>query len=746
MRSRRAGISPGLDARRVQYLSAIARPRLSALSPVVSFPIAWAIGILLGQIHLLRSQQNWSAEVWLVLAVVPVAFLIGAFAGRWVAGRFRERWLNWGLDEDGGASWGPSNRTVLIACTAVGWLELIHQFAAAGTVPLLSSNIDVARFALPGGPSVILTNLLAIAIVLALVRPRQLFSREAMFEWAIVLVCLSGYALQGGRGSLVLPIVVALIARWAFWGRPRLPVVAWLALALAGLITISGIFFARSTQESGAFQAEFYAKVLPGTPSVLYPLVPIDLAYATNFQTLAAVIGHFPDDEPYAGGAFSASALDRVIPGARDLSTTTNQINPPWTTATLAGPLWADGGLVVVIIGSALTGLLTNLAYWLYRRTRQLRFALLSSYFLYLALFGIYTSLWTQQPDWLLLIPGLLLAGTFAQRGLPEGEASWERQPRAPGTDRSRVRRHVVVAVITGAACVALAGVVLASVVPPGGKELTGAGHLAASAGSQVGPSRAVTDSGSEDATSLIYRLRRDPDGTRLRADPLSGSGGKAVRIAGRTAAGAGYDVYTEPGKAPRLYRFEREGPRRISYRVSNVASGEITDTGTFRIDALPRGDQRRLFVANWRGTTPKLFVVDSGPERDPGIQVRTASSGFDRVVARRSVGLAKFDPENWDFDVFDMFNPLDGSPPSADLVATKFEGSIGNAEEHVISGESGLHEFAVQRVIALRAADARGLTFLAARVLDNGVVLALDLPHAGSGSDVRAADLFDFD
>ena len=29
------------------------------------------------------------------------------------------------------------------------------------------------------------------------------------------------FALQGGRGSVVLPIVVAILARWLYWGRPN---------------------------------------------------------------------------------------------------------------------------------------------------------------------------------------------------------------------------------------------------------------------------------------------------------------------------------------------------------------------------------------------------------------------------------------------------------------------------------------------------------------------------------------------
>lgn len=348
----------------------------------------------------------------MVIVLVPASFVIGGLLGQNLVAR---------LSVPRGASAQRIPRqllTVLWVFVGIGYLELVHQWVAAGTIPLLSGQIDAARISQAGGPTIILVDFLTVAVIVALAAPQRLRSREALVPLMIAGVGLCGFALQGGRGPLALPIVVAFLARAFLWQRPSTRSV--LALALALVLLSTGVFYARTDQHrSQPFERELYGRVLPSTPRLLQPLVPLHIGIATNFTSLNGVVDHFPDGRPYGYGAYSAEGLDLFIPGARDLEGITEELTPPWITSTVAGPLWADGGPLIVVIGMALIGALVQGAFALAVRMRTLATTLAMAYLTYMALFGIYANLWTQQPDWLLVIPLLLLAGGLAEGSIP---------------------------------------------------------------------------------------------------------------------------------------------------------------------------------------------------------------------------------------------------------------------------------------------------------------------------------------
>jgi hypothetical protein len=303
---------------------------------------------------------------------------------------------------------------VLLACVVIGYAELAHQFVGAGTVPLFASNIDAARFAQPGGPTIVLTDLLTVAVIAALALPPQLVSRSALPELAIAAIALFGYVLAGGRLLLVIALMSALIARSLRGHVPRARAI--LASALAVLALVSGFFFLRTSQhQDNPFEREVYERVLPGTPAPVQPLVPLHLGIALNFEALARVVEFFPEEAPYGYGAYNALAIDLVIPQARDLGAITARLSGPWVTSTAAGPFWADGGLPAVAVGMALIGLISTAAYELASRTKDLRHALPAGYLVFLAFFGFYHNMWTQNVDWLFVTPALYALGTIAQ-------------------------------------------------------------------------------------------------------------------------------------------------------------------------------------------------------------------------------------------------------------------------------------------------------------------------------------------
>jgi hypothetical protein len=385
------------------------RLNASLLSPLLAFPLAWAFGALLSQVHLLDAQGSWPPEMIAVVVAVPLAFVAGGLIGEGIAAattRIRAARVETRISE-------RAFRRLLVAIVAIGLLEVAHQFAKAGTIPLLSGSIDAARFS-QGGPTVVLTDLLTVAAILALARPRDLFARSARFELGIAAVSIGAFGLQGGRGSVVLPIVVAILARWLYWGRPS-PYLLTGGVVLAVLAISAGFFLRVYQHPTTPFESELFGEVLPPLPFFLKPLIPVYLAITTNFLALKGIVGHFPTVAPYGHGVFDAVALDNFISGTKHIGDVSALTTPPWVTSTVAGPLWADGGLTWIVPGIALTGVAAGGAYAAAIRTCSFRWAMAAAYLFFLALFGLYTNLWTQQIDWLIVVPLLIVFGAFAE-------------------------------------------------------------------------------------------------------------------------------------------------------------------------------------------------------------------------------------------------------------------------------------------------------------------------------------------
>ncbi len=378
------------------------------LSPLLTFTAAWIFAALLSQYRLLNGEVPWSAIVLVVVVAVPLAFVAGGLIGEGFALARARRAEASDVPKE-----SKTYRRVLLVLLALGLLELVHQFAKIGGVPLLSPGGGALRFS-QGGPTIILTDGLTVAAIVALVRPQRLLSRESRFELLVAAAALGGFALQAGRGSVVLPVFVAIAARWLYWGRPR----NWMFIAgaLLGFAAVVFGFYLRTRQNPyNPFESELFGEIIPDTPFFLQPLVPIYLAITTNFLALQGVVGHFPTGEAFGGGAFDAIGLDIVFHGARNLSDVSGTITPPWVTSTVAGPFWADGGFIVLIPGMAATGFISAGAFAMAVRTRTFRWSMIAAYLLYLAIFGLYTNLWTQSLDWLLVVPLLLIVGAIAE-------------------------------------------------------------------------------------------------------------------------------------------------------------------------------------------------------------------------------------------------------------------------------------------------------------------------------------------
>jgi oligosaccharide repeat unit polymerase len=714
----------------------VARLNSTLLSPLLTFTTAWILAALLSQYHLLNGQQGWSTIVIVVVAMVPVAFVAGGLIGEGLA-LGRARW-------DDAAPAPRESRTyrrVLLVLLVVGLLELAHQFAKIGGVPLLSPGGSALRFS-QGGPTIVLTNALTVAAIVALVRPQRLLSRESRFELTIALIALGGFALQAGRGSVLLPVIVAIAARWLYWGRPR----NWMFLA-GGLLAFAAVvfgFYLRTRQNPyNPFESELFGEILPGTPFFLQPLVPIYLAITTNFLALQGIVGHFPTGEAFGGGAFNAIGLDIIFSGARNVSDVSGTITPPWVTSTVAGPLWADGGFIALIPGVAATGFISAGAFAMAIRTRSFRWSLVAGYLLYLAIFGLYTNLWTQQLDWLLVVPLLLAVGAITEDPAePPGLTGWAwgrirrmtgraAAPSPPTTEPATTRQRSAFdqkaskgLVLLGAGIVAIllvSGLVIQPLLPepyplissqilPKGVARSGAVMTNSDRPSDNEPLQWVSGRGHQ-ASLYAYTPGR----------PLS----EAERLAKLTipeqVADSDFDVNVwPPWRAEALFSFQQL-PRNLSVTVTPTWSVDgNAESFLAPLSTPPAGATREFMIGNWGGEKPDLFVITRGDSSSrPLLQILSGESGFYRQAYAARLPWRGLSPRTWAVQVA----PIVGLPKKdperlfrgdrVDLVLIHHDPGEEHSMVHVLLGETGFEWDAIRRDLDNSGAVAKGTEFL---------------------------------
>jgi oligosaccharide repeat unit polymerase len=710
----------------------------TVLSPLVAFTGAWIFAALLSQYRVLGVGVPWSEIVVAVVVAVPIAFLAGGLIGEGVA--LRRTAVDAPRSEP---RLNDAYRKILVVLLAVGLLELLHQFAKIGGIPLLSPEGGSLRFE-QGGPTIILTDGLTVAAIAALVRPQRLLARESRFELAIAAAALGGFALQAGRGSVILPVIVAIAARWLYWGRPRAPI--FVAGGLLAFVAVVFGFWLRTRQNPyNPFESELFGEIVPGVPFFLLPLIPIYLAITTNFLALQGVVGHFPTGEAFGGGAFNSVGLDIVFSGARNISDVSAAITPPWVTSTVAGPLWADGGFIALIPGVALTGFISAGAFAMAQRTRSLRWSMIAGYLLYLAVFGLYTNLWTQQLDWLIVVPLLLIVGAIAEDPKhPPGLTgrAWARIKRMTGRGSVADRTVETVGttetasngggdgklalrlVLVGVGVVALlvaAGLAiqpllrepyprLATVQLPPSLD----GSLAVMTnGDRPNDNEPVVWVRGKGHTADLYSYL--PGRPRSETELLA-----SIEVP-QDVSRASFDVSSWfPWRAMALFSFEQL-PRNLSITVSPTWDSDGPARSFLApISAPPPGATRELMVANWGGQRPDLFVITRGdPQSRPVLQILSGESGFRRQAYAARLPYRGVGTDEWSLEIA----PIVGLPPKSeqrnfrgdrlDLVLIHHDPDEEHSMVHVLLGESGFEWNAIRRSLDNSGAVPVGTQFL---------------------------------
>lgn len=595
---------------------------------------------------------------------------------------------------------------------AVGYGALTYQFASAGHIPLFSRNIDLARVALPGGPTAVLPSALGVVVIATLTRRQRLLSREAFPEFLVAAVALLGATLQGGRLPIILPLAIVLVARSIVWGLPRRELIIAGVLFVAALFTTA--YYYRASQHPWTpFESELLHEVLPSIPWFLRPLVPLHIALVTNLDALSHITTQFPIVQPFGHGIYSSAAFDSVLPAARHVSAVSATISPNFITSTFAGPLWADGGLPLVLIGAGLFGFMSTLAYAYARRTRRVSFVFLSAYLYVVALMGIYLNLFTDTADWLLLIPLLFGVGLFGEvKPAAGGRASKPQRP------QRRLTRAVLVTagLIAGADLVAASalgmilrgpqGVFKAEVSVP----ITLAAAHVFSDGDVFGKKLVLWSAHPARRSLDISRLSFDfPDFWERRTHAFTVEPIERVRSVGGPVV---VDVASfRIGESEALFTAAQTGAR-LRIRVFDLRALQRPAEYLVPVGAPPAHVARQIEVSRWSGAIADLFVIDlSAPPTRIRVRVFSGESGFQaKLVDVRTRPLAS----SWTYLSVDV-GRLGG--PKPDLLVVDRRGQSGRLELHLASGESRYQHFVLDVPTEIRARDAgRYRVLLAAR------------------------------
>jgi hypothetical protein len=700
------------------------RLNASVLSPLLLFPLIWVSMALLAQIHLLHIQGAWSTVMIGVVAAVPLAFIAGGLIGEGVAQAATA--LSASRSET--KIEDRTFRRMLVGLVGIGLLAEAYQFARAGTAPLLSGSIDTARFS-EGGPAILLTDLLTVAVIAAMTRARNPFGRESRFELGISIVALGAFALQAGRGNVVLPIVVVIIARWMYWGRPS-PYL----LTAGGLVAFFAIcfgFYLRVYQHpTTPFEAELFGEVLPPLPFFIKPLIPLYLALTTNFVALAGIVEHFPTVAPFGHGAYDAVALDRFVSVSKSVSGVSGELTPPWVTSTVAGSFWADGGFWVLIPGVAVTGVLTAGAYAAATRTRSFRWSMAAAYLLFVAIFGLYTNLWTQQLDWVIVTSLLFVFGAFAenpdsppgivgvtwgkirkissqQSTSPPPPASAEPVDTGSGADQRQRglgpgTKATIVSGLVAVIALLIAGVIIQRTLP----EPYALTHTIPLPKSISRAEAIFTDSGRVSENTQVYWVERAGRTVNLHTfDPVSR---KTALTSFRSSGLPGktyYDVGVWlPMSIPALFEIQ-QAPSRLYVTVRRSDNGKVVRRYSRTLHAPSPGDYRSYEIASYDSPRADLFIVDRGLSTSRAhLSILSGESGFRSQVYGTALPFRGAAPREWSLSVGELAGKTNAAgkevTPRPDLLLVERNPDREHANLKVFAGEDKYEGFAYQRDI----------------------------------------------
>ncbi len=350
-------------------LAAVGVRTYTLASPIMLLGLPLLLSLSAAMLPITRIFGDWTPGNLGAAVAIVLAPLAGVGAGMLVTGQ-RVPHL------EPGTAAGPRPNLLLATCVlmcVLGTVAYVVEWSSIGGPPLLSPNIDKARFALDVGAFHLLTQGIPLALLIAMWarvgHPQSFTAPQRRVLEAVICFVPLVLVLGGGRSFVLIPLITALVVSARYLSR-RAAHRLMIVIPVAVLAMSSAIFIARLGQQAPN----------PVVGSVLYndtgarssPLESAYRALSINLGEQLRVIAELRDANvempPFTTSIwFAHNLFDRAV----DPNTIVGPNAGGWLTSTYAGPLLMDFGLPAALAFGLLMGVGAHLLYLAFARGRS---------------------------------------------------------------------------------------------------------------------------------------------------------------------------------------------------------------------------------------------------------------------------------------------------------------------------------------------------------------------------------------
>ncbi len=377
-------------------------------SPLVLLGVPLLLSIAAAMQPITRIFSDWS----LPRLTDAVLIVLAPIAGVGIAMLFQREPLQ-RLERGTDAQPYPARLvTVVVAMALLGAAVYAHEWAGIGGPPLLSENIDQARFSLNAGPIHVFTEGIPLALLIAtwarIGRARCFGALQLRALEGVMVLALIMQGLGGGRSFVILPVISALVVA-ARYLTPRATRRMAIGVPVAILLFSSVVFLARIGQHSpsGAVGSVLYND----SGSKASPFQSAYRSLSINLGEQLRVVEELRDADIrtppfsssiwFAHNFFPSRALDpQVIAGPNAGG---------WLTSMYAGPLLLDFGLLPALLFGLALGAAAHLLYGRFARGRSVTIIWIYAYLAASITLAFYINMFTYFLFPIVDITGLLI-------------------------------------------------------------------------------------------------------------------------------------------------------------------------------------------------------------------------------------------------------------------------------------------------------------------------------------------------
>ncbi len=397
--------------------------RQELFSPLIAFPIAYTVWFALGSLTLFDDRNSKVLEY---SGLGLACYLAGVLLTGWGSARrpprpaFRNEWES--------ARFWPVMGT-LGAAALLSYLYIVSQVGIVALDPdAAERRLELVKY---GAIEAVLftaswTILILVTAQLWTRRDSRLIRRLGWLGCGLIgLMLLS----LGSRGYLFVPVLAAVVARHYLHKKFHI-----LKLALLAVVIFMGLSFYGYTRDATLSQGGLSLKGDNAAQLAIFPAVYAYLYVRQPVETLQEVIRVIPRTVPYQNGLLTFDALRTLLPGHHEMSDMFfkqilgSDFVGGGQPATLLGPLYADFGLLGILVGMFVVGIVVARTHaWMLAGPTVFR-VVIYAWLMQTVLFSLFgalipyiTTLWIPF-FWWFLDAVALRKPAFTLKGLDEGE------------------------------------------------------------------------------------------------------------------------------------------------------------------------------------------------------------------------------------------------------------------------------------------------------------------------------------